>query len=145
MDEQSILSIQNKREGKYLMCHVENLNELMINYKTYNLSRSDIHLFIHLCLEASNSSLSVKIKTSWLSSVFGTSEGTLYNSIIRLRAADLIRQREHSFMINPAYIRFGRKQLRALQCVLWAKIKPHSKSETHSIEVIKKLKKDIHL
>jgi len=118
----------------------ENLNELVVFPRDYNLTYTDVRLFIHLCLEASNNAISVKISIQWLSSIFGLSENTIHSSVMRLRYADLIRQREHSFMINPEYVKFGKKQIQALQRVNWAKLKPHSKTKTHSVQVIKEQK-----
>lgn len=143
-DEKDSPYVKREHQTFIFICQ-EKLSNLLINHKLYNLTYRDIHLFLYLSLEGANNSLSIKIKSSWLSSIFDVSQEYLQTSILKLRYADLIRKKEHSFMINPDYVKFGRKQIQALQRVNWAKLKPHSRSETHSIEVIKKLKKDIHL
>ena len=116
------------------------LEDLMIYHKDYDLTRSDIWLFINLCAWATNRSISVKMNIKGIAILMGTCENGLYLQILRLRTADLVRKREDGFMVNPNYLRFGTKQIQALQRVNWAKIKPHSKAETHSVEVLKKEK-----
>lgn len=136
MPTESISTLKKKDSNTFVLICVEKFNDLLICHETYSLKKSDISLFLHLCLESCNNSLSTKISESLLSSLFDLKIETIHSSLLRLRYADLIRQREHSFMINPDYVKFGRKQIQALQRINWGKIKPHSKAKTHSIENI---------
>jgi hypothetical protein len=127
---------EEKSERVFVMICAETFNDLLIERRLYPLESIDIQLFLHLCLSAANNALTVKANIQSLSVLFSLSEKTIYSSIQRLRHSDLIRQKEHSFMMNPDYVKFGRKQIQALQRVNWAKLKSHSRSETHSIKNI---------
>ena len=132
---------KEKNGQPFILFRQEVIAELIVFPEQYNLTYTDVRLFLYLCCEAGNNALSVKIDIHRLSSYFGLSETYIQSCVNKLRWADLIRQREYSYMINPYYIKFGRKQLWSFHFVNWAKAKAHSKTKTHSIQAIKKARK----
>lgn len=137
-ENQAILKL--KQRSKLATFDCTKLEDLMFCYNDFDLTKADIWLFMNLCVWAANNSISIKMNIKGISSLIGNCENGVYLQILRLRAADLVRKREDGFMINPDYLKFGTKQMQALQRVNWAKLKPHSKAETHSVEVLKKEK-----